>query len=100
MTGALMRRTDPRVWARLGAQLHDAARAARQVADDREPAPAGHSPGPLPTLIAITPPGDVTPGQCPRPRKDGLPMNTPQPPHPLHALTTYELARYRRELEH
>ena len=23
-----------------------------------------------------------------------------QPPHPMHALTTYELARYRRELEH
>lgn len=23
-----------------------------------------------------------------------------QPPHPLPALTTYELARYRRELEH
>ncbi len=24
----------------------------------------------------------------------------PQPPHPLHALTSSELARYRRELEH
>jgi hypothetical protein len=23
-----------------------------------------------------------------------------EPSHPLHALTTYELARYRRELEH
>jgi len=23
-----------------------------------------------------------------------------QPAHPLHALTTYELSRYRRELEH
>jgi hypothetical protein len=22
------------------------------------------------------------------------------PPHPLHALTTYELSRYRRKLEH
>ena len=26
-------------------------------------------------------------------------MSTPQPPHPLAALTTFELARYRRELE-
>jgi hypothetical protein len=24
----------------------------------------------------------------------------PQPPHPLHALTTSELTRYRRQLEH
>ena len=23
-----------------------------------------------------------------------------QPPHPMHALTTYELRNYRRELEH
>jgi hypothetical protein len=28
------------------------------------------------------------------------PMTVPQPGHPLHALTTYELARYQRELEH
>ena len=27
-------------------------------------------------------------------------MSTPQPPHPLGALTTAELTRYRRELEH
>jgi hypothetical protein len=27
------------------------------------------------------------------------PVNPGQPPHPLHALTTYELSRYRRELE-
>jgi alpha-ketoglutarate-dependent taurine dioxygenase len=27
-------------------------------------------------------------------------MTTPQPPHPLGALTTFELSRYRRELEH
>jgi hypothetical protein len=27
-------------------------------------------------------------------------MTTPTPPHPLHALTTFELSRYRRELEH
>jgi hypothetical protein len=26
-------------------------------------------------------------------------MSTPQPPHPPGALTTFELARYRRELE-
>ena len=28
------------------------------------------------------------------------PVTIPQPPHPLHALTTYELRDYRRELEH
>jgi hypothetical protein len=28
------------------------------------------------------------------------PANVDPPPHPLHALTTYELSRYRRELEH
>ena len=28
------------------------------------------------------------------------PMNVQQPPHPMYALTTYELSRYRRELEH
>jgi hypothetical protein len=27
------------------------------------------------------------------------PINPGRPPHPLHALTTYELSRYRRELE-
>jgi len=27
-------------------------------------------------------------------------MTTPQPPHPLHALTTTELSGYRRQLEH
>jgi hypothetical protein len=27
------------------------------------------------------------------------PVNPGQPSHPLHALTTYELSRYRRELE-
>jgi hypothetical protein len=26
-------------------------------------------------------------------------MNVPHPPHPVDAMTTYELARYRRELE-
>jgi hypothetical protein len=39
-------------------------------------------------------------GQIPRSWKDQLPMSTPQPPHPLGALTTAELTRYRRELEH
>jgi hypothetical protein len=28
------------------------------------------------------------------------PVTVEKPKHPLHALTTYELARYRRELEH
>ena len=27
-------------------------------------------------------------------------MSVPQPPHPVDALTTSELSRYRRELEH
>ena len=27
-------------------------------------------------------------------------MSIQQPPHPTHALTTYELKNYRRELEH
>jgi hypothetical protein len=27
-------------------------------------------------------------------------MTVEQPPHPVHALTTYELRNYRRELEH
>ena len=27
-------------------------------------------------------------------------MSIQQPPHPTHALTTYELRNYRRELEH
>jgi hypothetical protein len=35
-----MNRTEPRAWASLGAELHDAARAARRVADDRDAAPA------------------------------------------------------------
>ena len=28
------------------------------------------------------------------------PATPEQPKHPLHALTTFELSRYRRELEH
>jgi len=28
------------------------------------------------------------------------PVTVEAPAHPLHALTTYELSRYRRELEH
>ncbi len=27
-------------------------------------------------------------------------MSIQQPPHPMHALTTYELKNYQRELEH
>ena len=27
-------------------------------------------------------------------------MTVPPPPHPLPAMTTYELSRYRRDLEH
>ncbi len=27
-------------------------------------------------------------------------MSIQQPPHPVHALTTYELKNYRRQLEH
>ena len=28
------------------------------------------------------------------------PVTVKPPEHPMHALTTYELSRYRRELEH
>jgi hypothetical protein len=28
------------------------------------------------------------------------PAAVDQPPHPIHALTSYEISRYRRELEH
>ena len=28
------------------------------------------------------------------------PISVEEPEHPLHALTTYELSRYRRQLEH
>jgi hypothetical protein len=28
------------------------------------------------------------------------PVSVQTPKHPMHALTTYELSRYRRELEH
>jgi len=28
------------------------------------------------------------------------PVTVQPPAHPIHALTTYELSRYRRELEH
>ncbi len=28
------------------------------------------------------------------------PVTASEPSHPIHALTTYEIARYRRELEH
>jgi hypothetical protein len=28
------------------------------------------------------------------------PVTTSEPGHPIHALTTYEITRYRRELEH
>lgn len=28
------------------------------------------------------------------------PVNVAHPSHPLHALTTYEIAHYRRDLEH
>ena len=30
----------------------------------------------------------------------GQPVTVERPKHPLHALTTYELSRYRRDLEH
>jgi len=31
---------------------------------------------------------------------DTEPVNVDQPAHPMHALTTYELRNYRRQLEH
>lgn len=32
--------------------------------------------------------------------EDGMTMHTEKPGYPVHALTTYELRRYRRALEH
>ena len=82
-----MRPADPRDRARLAAaQLHDAALAARQVADAREAA-AGHRAAAAPAMTATAEPRDHTTRQIPRPGKDRLPMHTPQPPHPQHALT-------------
>jgi hypothetical protein len=44
---------DPDAWERLGTQLHDAARVARQVADSRRATPPGDSPaGDHPSLLA------------------------------------------------
>lgn len=48
-----MNRTEPRAWASLGAELHDAARAARRVADERDAAPAlALAPAPAPAATA------------------------------------------------
>jgi len=43
--------------------------------------------------------GPGQPGSQP-PIETAEPATVEQPKHPVHALTTYELARYRRELEH
>ncbi len=83
-----MTRTEPVGWAAARAQLHDAARAARQVADGRHPAPAP------PSSPAV-----------PRPRTEAAlmpaePVPSQQPRYPVQALTARQLRAYRRDLEH
>jgi len=86
-----MNRTDQPGWTGTRAQLHDAARAARQVADDRETIPSQ----PLPTAThgAATGPG------APAPAPAG-PGTSHPPSHPVTMLTAAELRDYRRDLEH
>ena len=83
-----MNHADPPGWAGARAQLHDAARTARQVADGTEPAPAQpcSPPVPRPRTEAPLMPADPTPSQ--------------QPGHPVHTLTARQLRDYRRDLEH
>ena len=45
--------------------------------------------------LAATVASEIPPSDAP---KDELPMPA-EPSHPVHALTTYEISRYRRELE-
>jgi len=83
-----MNHTDPHGWAGAQAQLHDAAYAARQIADDTERA------APPPSSAAV-----------PRPRAEAPlmpaePDASQQPCHPVRALTTRQLGDYRRDLEH
>lgn len=85
---APMNPTGPPARAGVAAQLHDAARAARQVAADRETSPPSALPGPA----------------IPGPRTDAPimpaePAASQQPSHPLHALSARDLRDYRRDLE-
>ena len=84
-----MNHADPHGWAGAQAQLHDAARAARQVADDREPGPVQ----PCSPAVPQTPQGSA-------PLMPAEPETRQQPRHPVHTLTGRQLRDYRRELEH
>jgi hypothetical protein len=87
-----MNHTDPHDWAGAQAQLHDAARAARQLADDRDTAPAW--PLPPPSRPAVPGPRQEAPllpaGQATR----------QQPRRPVSTLTARQLREYRRDLEY
>jgi hypothetical protein len=81
-----MNRSEPSGWAGARAQLHDAARAACQVADDRELPPPFSAAVPMPRTEAALMPAELAPGQQPR--------------HPVRTLTARQLRDYRRDLEH
>jgi hypothetical protein len=83
-----MTQTSEHGWAGVRAQLHDAARAARQVAEDREPVPV--------------PPGTTA---VPRPRQEtpvmpADPAASPQPRHRVPARAARQLLEHRRDRDH
>ena len=69
-----MNRTDPRAWASLGAELHDAARAARAVADERDAAPAPA----ITASVVNARPAYQEARHMPRPRAVPAPPGTPE----------------------
>jgi hypothetical protein len=86
-----MNHADQPAWARARAQLHDAARGARQVAYDRDTAPARSLPPPSRSAV-------------PGPRQGASlmptgPATSQQPCRPVHTLTARQLREYRRDLE-
>jgi len=83
-----MNHTDKSAWAGAQEQLHDAARAARQVADGGEPAPP---PPPRPAVPGPSPDAPFMPAD---------PVTSQQPGYPAPALTARQLREYRRDLEH
>jgi hypothetical protein len=70
-----MNRTDPRAWASLAAQLHDAARTARRVADERDASPARTATA----GVVHARPADQEARHMPRPRAVPAPARTPVP---------------------
>lgn len=43
--------------------------------------------------------GALSPSKTMRSREDPMTADAPNPPHPMRAMTTYELKDYRRQLE-